>query len=976
MEKNKLRFLALFLLSLALIFTACGGGGGSDGSTTTTTPTPTGTDAITDTSGTARSRFAHGDSVIYQASGYAVKTQYDITLLDGNGAEVSSLRLTTDADGNIPPTIMAYDMDAGSYSFRVEQVTRAKVANEYQDTKTFKAAGNFTVSAAATDRIVYACDSTGARTTTFEPGADVYARGSGFTSGSTVSIYVVRDKISWTAGDDLQDISGPEFVGDPETVTVAADGTIPVTKVWAGALLIGEPPAPIRGTTKAGATIESLDGYDIVVDVNRNGKFDPVDGSGNVQDVAKDHLPSAFMIQTSATSRATNDFTAQLACDLNRVYKDSFTIAENVYVYINPRTRMQLGSDRYVNKYVVNHKDTWTTGDALIDVSGPNNPWERDTVQRGCTNEARVLVWPATLTEGRYDVIIDVNRNGKYDAGIDILDGGSSGPGFTVVPPPTPKKRTVMVYINGDNNLDSYAITDINEMKAGGGSNNDVNVVVQLDRAANATWSTARRYYITSNVDLATGYLADLGELNSGDPETLIQFVSWAKTNYPATNYALVLWNHGAGLRAEELGEERPTLFRSISYDDTSEGANISMEGLRHAMSRIKGILGRNVNVLGMDACLMAMAEVAYQVKEYADFLVFSEDLVPGNGWDYTTWLRRVLQDPNISSSSLASYGVTDFMAYYPSTQKITMSAMDTTKVNALATAANTFAQKMIDKMNTGNYRTFIQTQLSNTQVFNSTYNDFKDLYHFADLIATNMPTGITGVPSGDWNDIVTAANALKTAITNAIIAEGHRTSANANAHGLTVWLPDRTKLITYYTKYNGNIFSRDTKWDEFLNALWLGGYIYKIQLTWGQYPEDMDSHLWDSQGNHVYYAYKSITGANLDVDDVTSYGPEHITITSFNTAGSSPYTYAVYTYYGSRWTPSAPVVVKVWGPGSTVPIYTWSRSDFSQTNRWWTVFTINPTTQAITPVNTMGIASPTRMIDIDRGMPIKENRP
>jgi hypothetical protein len=39
--------------------------------------------------------------------------------------------------------------------------------------------------------------------------------------------------------------------------------------------------------------------------------------------------------------------------------------------------------------------------------------------------------------------------------------------------------------------------------------------------------------------------VADWGERNMGDKQTLTDFVSWSKTNYPADHYALYFWGHG-----------------------------------------------------------------------------------------------------------------------------------------------------------------------------------------------------------------------------------------------------------------------------------------------------------------------------------------------------------------------------------------------------------------------------------------------
>ena len=126
---------------------------------------------------------------------------------------------------------------------------------------------------------------------------------------------------------------------------------------------------------------------------------------------------------------------------------------------------------------------------------------------------------------------------------------------------------TVMVYLDADNNLESVGIDDINEMEMVG-STSEVNIVVQVDRIpysvlassnqgyaddiSNGNWTTTRRYYVTQDFNpilINSPLKIDLGELNMGDPQTLVDFASWAAINYPAKKYLLVIWNHGGGLR-------------------------------------------------------------------------------------------------------------------------------------------------------------------------------------------------------------------------------------------------------------------------------------------------------------------------------------------------------------------------------------------------------------------------------------------
>ena len=117
---------------------------------------------------------------------------------------------------------------------------------------------------------------------------------------------------------------------------------------------------------------------------------------------------------------------------------------------------------------------------------------------------------------------------------------------------------TFMTYIS-DSDLEYFAIEDMIEMERVGSTDN-VNIVVQIDRwdgydkpdwnDSNGDWETAKIFDTKENKgDHVIGSTAveDLGEINTGDPDELVEFVQWAQTNYPAEHYALNIWNHGSG---------------------------------------------------------------------------------------------------------------------------------------------------------------------------------------------------------------------------------------------------------------------------------------------------------------------------------------------------------------------------------------------------------------------------------------------
>lgn len=114
-----------------------------------------------------------------------------------------------------------------------------------------------------------------------------------------------------------------------------------------------------------------------------------------------------------------------------------------------------------------------------------------------------------------------------------------------------------------------------------------------------------------------------------------------------------------------------------------------------------------------------------------------------------------------------------------------------------------------------------------------------------------------------------------------------------------------------------------------------------RIVLNWGEYPYDLDSHLW--YGNdHVYFANQEGYNANLDVDDTDSYGPETITIEErdFN----KDYYYAVHDY-SDRTEGNTPNLSK---SGAKVFVYVGESLiktyyvPTSKRGNLWTVFKIN----------------------------------
>ena len=371
---------------------------------------------------------------------------------------------------------------------------------------------------------------------------------------------------------------------------------------------------------------------------------------------------------------------------------------------------------------------------------------------------------------------------------------------------------TILVYLDADNNLHYAGLDDLAEMQQVG-SNANVNVVVQWDGYAgygDGNGGTARYYIRPGQRQL----VQDLGELNMGSPQTLIDFVKWGMDTYPASHYAVVLWNHGDGWRSRSRsrapqssgGSGAYPPYKAVAWDDSNGSDALYMNEVRSALAQIQ-TQRQAPELLGFDACLMAMAEVAYEIQPYASVMVASEESEPNEGWPYHTILQDLTATPTMSAAELGGSIVNRYGQFFASQTNCTLSAIDLTKVSGVAAALDTFADAMMS-----GWDPQIESARSQTQTFLSPrpgsfgeFDDNADLYHFADLVSVSAP------------QLASAANGVKAALQAAVIQEWHNMEL-AGANGLAVYFPSAKPLLWPGDYTAATIeFPGLTQWDEFL---------------------------------------------------------------------------------------------------------------------------------------------------------------
>jgi hypothetical protein len=216
--------------------------------------------------------------------------------------------------------------------------------------------------------------------------------------------------------------------------------------------------------------------------------------------------------------------------------------------------------------------------------------------------------------------------------------------GATATPtPPALKAWTLMIYLDTDNNLEEYVTKDIETEYNTVGSTANMNILILADRVpgydtTRGDWTQTLLYYVTPGMlaDEASA-LADWGERNMGDPQTLIDFVQFAKTNYPAQRYFLSLSNHGWMWRPLQ------TIWDETSYDA------LDMDEIEAAIAAMGP-----VDVVAYETCQGAIVENMALWNGHTQSIAFSEDTMGLTSFEWETFLPILNANPTMSNNTFA----------------------------------------------------------------------------------------------------------------------------------------------------------------------------------------------------------------------------------------------------------------------------------------------------------------------------------
>jgi hypothetical protein len=386
----------------------------------------------------------------------------------------------------------------------------------------------------------------------------------------------------------------------------------------------------------------------------------------------------------------------------------------------------------------------------------------------------------------------------KSSSDFEMVDGTSIG-NNQKEQASAPKKWTILHYGAADNNLKNYLVSDLNEMEEVGSTEN-MNVISMFDQGGD----DCKIYYIEKDDDVKTinsTVLKDMGNTNMADPAVLSEYIVSMTEQFPAENFALILADHGEG-------------WKGGLHDDTSND-KMSLPQMREALDDARKKTGIKLDILGFDACLMAMGEVAYELQDNADFLVSSQALEGAKGWPYTPLLTKdnleYLEESlehriDLPPQEFAEKMIDNAQNDRKSLPTLSLVDLDEKTMNKYAEAVDKFSDALMET--DANKYTLRQIR-GKTESYSPINVTFRDQVHFCEQIKDDKK--ITD------EKLKEAAGELIDVIREDVVIKNHNVPHRKNSNGLSAEFPGVQGTPPEYQELR---FAKDTKWDEAVNEL------------------------------------------------------------------------------------------------------------------------------------------------------------
>jgi hypothetical protein len=402
------------------------------------------------------------------------------------------------------------------------------------------------------------------------------------------------------------------------------------------------------------------------------------------------------------------------------------------------------------------------------------------------TSNPHALIVADPSVRNGFEVVDNHTFASRPGGGVSVVTVRSAvkpGLGFTLSDPttvaPPPDSWTIMVYMEADNNLSAFAQQNIVQMEQAAASlpgtvhlavylhqeNDPAHEVVPIPTGnGSQIWTGSGEAILSPNangVRIVTQFDTSLHEQNTGDPNTLVNFINWAAATEPAQHYALVMWDHGAAWAGTEFHNAAP-------------GGHLSVTDLGSALHAVSvEPQPVHIDVLAFDASLMQTTEVGFKLSPYVTEIVGSEESPPGAGYPYQAMFAGLSSHPGqVDAAALAASMTQQYQNVMGDNTDTSQSALNGAQFGPLLNALRTFTS-------VADATPSISQILLNArnQAIGFRYDFQRDLGQFMALVASSAAPA----------QVRDAALGVMTALGNLVAAKG---ADSVNSTGLAIYFP------------------------------------------------------------------------------------------------------------------------------------------------------------------------------------------
>jgi hypothetical protein len=327
--------------------------------------------------------------------------------------------------------------------------------------------------------------------------------------------------------------------------------------------------------------------------------------------------------------------------------------------------------------------------------------------------------------------------------------GGGGAGGGSNPPNDNPKSGwTVIIQFAMDNNIDYYMENDFGlisnylqtlEQIEAGDVNNKIDIVILFDAYSTDSMGVgyvstfADGYYHLTGGNFADDLVLSVGEINSGSVSQTTAFLQWAVDHYPAEGYLYSVFNHGGGFD-DANAEGTFAAARGIAFDEDA-GDCLSHHELEQAAAFLKNKIGANIDLFYPYACLMGGVELAYQVRENADYILFSEELFPADYWSYGA-LKIITENDKVSAYDIGRAFCDSAYDYFTNVgrQPFSLSLVRLDMMDDLYGLLDDYGRAAVSDMQTNSdaFEYYEAAAWARSMVYDNNLND--DTYYYIDL--------------------------------------------------------------------------------------------------------------------------------------------------------------------------------------------------------------------------------------------------